>query len=112
VTWLTLNLITASRLLVCPAVWLWCWWKRPKWMVLWMLLVAAWFLLTDHFDGHWARRYGLVSEVGYWIDHVGDFIFYGAVVLTLVMGSREPPLTRRRGRERGDAPTDPSGPTP
>jgi phosphatidylglycerophosphate synthase len=96
VSYLTLTLITASRLVVCAPLWLWCWWKRPRWMVLWMSLVAAWFLVTDHLDGQWALRYGLVSELGYWLDHVGDFVFYGAVVLTTIRGSRERSLRRRR----------------
>src|SRR5262245_7237315 len=98
VNYWTLNLITASRLFLCAPLWLWCWWKRPRWMVLWMSLLAAWFLVTDHLDGIWAVRYGLVSNLGYWLDHLGDFAFYGAVVWTTIRGSREPGL-RRSERE-------------
>jgi phosphatidylglycerophosphate synthase len=103
--WL-LNAITATRLLVCAPVWLWCWWRRPRRMVLWMALAFAWFLLSDHFDGQWARANGgaLQSELGYWLDHLGDFAFYGVVVLTLVKGSREAGVERRRGPRRDAAP--------
>ena len=91
-----LNALTASRTLVCVPVWLWCWWKRPRWMVLWMVLDGAWFIGTDWFDGIWAKSRGLTSELGFWLDHGADFFFYGAVVLTLIKGSREPVQKRRR----------------
>src|SRR5262245_48763363 len=120
--WL-LNAITATRLVVCAPAWLWCWWRRPRAMVLWMSLVAAWFLATDHLDGGWARAtrtgpppesvrpflehvddlaqtYTLESRLGFWLDHGADFFFYGAVVLSLIKGSREPGL-RRRSAARG-----------
>ena len=106
VTYLELNLITASRSLLCPVIWFGCWWRRPRRMVLWMTLAFAYFLVTDHFDGQWARAYGLVSEFGYWLDHIGDFAFYGVVALTIMKGPREPEV-RRRAKVR---PT-PSGPT-
>jgi phosphatidylglycerophosphate synthase len=99
-TYWLLNAITATQLFVCAPVWLWCWWKRPRRMVVWMALAFGWFLLSDHFDGQWARAYGLESELGYWLDHIGDFVFYGAVVLTIVKGSREAGAPRRRGPRR------------
>jgi phosphatidylglycerophosphate synthase len=95
--WL-LTAVTTVRLVVCGPVWFWCWWKRPKRMVLWMSLVFAYFVLSDHFDGAWARTHGLTSELGYWLDHAADFVFYGIVVLTIVKGTREPGPGRRRGR--------------
>ncbi len=117
-TFFWLNAITASRLVFCGPIWLWCWWKRPTWMVLWMTLDFAYFLVTDHLDGQWARRYGLVSELGFWLDHLGDFVFYGCVVLTLFLGSREP-AARKPGamRERATPPstreeTPPKAPNP
>ncbi len=97
-TFLLLNLITASRSVFCPIVWFWCWRRRPRRMVAWMVLAFAWFLVTDHYDGQWAREYGLESRLGYWLDHLGDFFFYGVVVLSIIAGPREPPLRRRRGK--------------
>ena len=69
-------------------------------MVLWMVLVFAGFLATDHYDGQWARNYGLESGLGYWLDHVGDVLFYGVVVLSIIRGSTEPEA-RRRGTKGG-----------
>jgi phosphatidylglycerophosphate synthase len=92
-----LNALTASRTL-CGLLWLWCWWKRPKWMVAYMAAAAAWFIGTDWYDGMWARNRGLVSELGYWLDHGADFLFYGALVLAIIRGSREPEMRRRPKR--------------
>lgn len=108
--YLLLNALTATRLLVCAPVWAWCWWRRPRRMVLWMTLAFTWFLFTDHFDGVWARTAHLDSELGFWLDHLGDVAFYGAVVVSVVRGSREPGLTRRRRGPRGAPPPPP--PTP
>ncbi|MCC7138956.1 MAG: CDP-alcohol phosphatidyltransferase family protein [Planctomycetes bacterium] len=99
--WL-LQAFTAVRLFGCAPLWLWCWWRRPRGMVAWMALAAMVFLFSDHFDGLWARAYGLESRLGFWLDHLGDVAFYGAVVLTTIAGSREPgPRRRRAARERG-----------
>ena len=123
-TYFWLNTITASRIVVCVPVWLWCWWKRPRGMVAWMTLDFAYFLLTDHYDGQWAREYGLVSELGFWLDHSGDLLFYGALVLSIIAGSREPAakkLARRRAPRaaagtasdaKGEATPPPAPPTP
>jgi len=116
-TYLLLNLFTASRLVFCAPIWLWCWWKRPRGMLLWMCLDFFYFLVTDHLDGAWAREYGLTSELGYWLDHSADFLFYGAVVLTILKGSREPPARRATrsevARSTGTArpPAPPTGST-
>ena len=93
-----LNALTASRTVVCVPLWLWCWWKRPRGMVLWMTLCGAWFIASDWYDGIWAKGSGLTSELGFWLDHGADFLFYGAVVLTLIKGSREPERKPRRKR--------------
>ena len=111
-TYWQLQLFTASRLLLCPTLWLWCWWKRPRRMVLWMALAFVYFFFTDHFDGQIARNQGLESELGYWLDHAGDLLFYGVVVLTIVKGSREPGLARRRrGAPPPVGPAGPAAPT-
>lgn len=99
--WL-LQAFTAARLFVLAPLWLWCWWRRPRGMVAWMALAAVGFLLSDHFDGQWARRYGLESRLGFWLDHLGDVAFYGAIVFTTIRGSREPGPRRRRGPPSGD----------
>src|SRR5436190_24322660 len=114
-----LNVLTASRTIVCVPVWLWCWWKRPRLMVLWMVLDGAWFIASDWYDGIWAKSRGLTSELGFWLDHGADFLFYGAVVLTLIKGSREPEQKRkrrieppRRARATSPAPAQPTDEAP
>ena len=102
-TFFWLNFITASRIFVCFPLWLWCWWKRPRGMVAWMTLDFAYFLITDHYDGQWAREYGLVSELGFWLDHSGDLLFYGAVVLSIIVGSREPAAKKPSGQRAREA---------
>ncbi len=110
-TYWQLQVFTASRLLLCPSLWLWCWWKRPRRMAVWMALAFVYFFFTDHFDGQIARNQGLESELGYWLDHAADFLFYGVIVFTIVKGSREPALLRRRRRSPpAVGPGSPSGP--
>lgn len=77
-----------------------------------MSLAFAWFVLSDHFDGYWARTHGLVSELGFWLDHLGDVAFYGAVVLSIVKGTREPQQVHRRRTGPGAAPPRPPPPPP
>jgi phosphatidylglycerophosphate synthase len=132
--WL-LNAVTATRLLVCAPVWFWCWWRRPKGMVLWMLLALVAFVATDHLDGVWAKTerrgtpppsvepflehvdaaagtYTLESRVGFWLDHSADFVFYGVVVLSLIKGTREPAARRRSLTKRTTEPAAGATPPP
>lgn len=112
-TYWQLQLFTASRLLLCPTVWWWCWWRRPRGMVAWMSLAFAYFLVTDHYDGQIARTQGLESELGFWLDHTADLLFYGVVVLSILKGSREPgPVRRRRGVPPPAPPSSAEPPTP
>lgn len=105
-TYLWLNVVTGSRLL-CGPVWLWCWWKRPRGMVLWMVLDFAWFVASDWWDGTYAREHRLDSDLGAVLDHGADVLFYGAIVCMLLFGSREADAERRKRRS---PPTDPSPP--
>jgi hypothetical protein len=102
--WL-LNAVTATRLFICAPVWFWCWWKRPRRMVLWMALVVVWFVGTDFLDGNWARDRGLTSDLGFWLDHLADFAFFGVIVISLIKGSREPALARRPFVRASSSPT-------
>lgn len=111
-----LTALTLTRLLVCVPVWVWCYWRRPRRMVLWMTLAALGFLASDHLDGRLARQHGLASVLGAWLDHGTDAVFYGLVLFTLVRGPREAPLRPRRAR-RGvratpDSDARPDGPPP
>jgi hypothetical protein len=100
VTYFWLTTITASRLL-CGPLWAWLWWRPVRGRAFSMFLIAAWFLLTDHFDGHWARDNGLESTLGKWLDHGSDVVFYSCVVFSLIFGSGDAPPAVNRGRRAG-----------
>jgi hypothetical protein len=91
-----LTAVTAARLVVCPAFWLWCWLRRPPFRHVGYGLDLFVFLLTDHLDGVWAREYGLTSRLGYWLDHVGDFLFYFVVIVTGIASANRGALVRRK----------------
>jgi len=107
-----LQAVTASRLFLATPLWLWVWWKNPRGAVLWKCLLLAWYVATDKWDGPFAREHGYDTEFGYWLDHVGDFAFWLAVVFTLYKGAREPALRKpdaararaRRAAAGGQAP--------
>lgn len=102
-----LTALTLTRPLVCVPLWAWCYWRRPRRMVLWMTLAALGFLASDHLDGVLARQHGLISPLGAWLDHGTDAVFYGLVLFTLVRGPREASLLPRRARRRAPAPPPP-----
>lgn len=51
-------------------------------------LIAGFTILTGYFmdclDGHYARRYGLVSNIGDYLDHIGDVVGYSVISWTLL----------------------------
>jgi phosphatidylglycerophosphate synthase len=55
---------------------------------LWPLAVAAWLAnrLADGLDGEVARRRGLQSDLGGYLDLVGDAVVYGAIPLGVAAG--------------------------
>ena len=80
-------------------------------MVLWMSLDLVGFVTTDVLDGVWARSYGLVSTLGYWLDHSADFLFYGSLFVTMWLGTREA-ASKRRHRRTVAIPPRPPPPLP
>lgn len=92
--WLTA--LTASRLLVCVPLWIWCWRARPRGMVWIMTASALAFVATDFVDGGIARRNGLESRLGNVLDRAADVAGALAMVATLILGPREAAARRRR----------------
>ena len=81
------NLLTISRIVVIPAL---CaaFWLPGQWAY-WVplgLFVAAG--LTDWLDGHLARRYAAVSDLGRFLDPVADKLLVAAAILMLVAFDR------------------------
>lgn len=54
--------------------------------------IAALAIATDVLDGFLARRWGLASEFGYFLDGLGDKTFYFAFLLIIVREGHSPAL--------------------
>jgi phosphatidylglycerophosphate synthase len=91
--WLTA--MTASRLLVCVPVFVWCWRRRPRGMVAWMTLATLAFVATDFHDGRIAREHGLESRLGHWLDRAGDVAGTLAMAAAVILGPRGETTGRR-----------------
>ncbi len=76
------NLLTVARLLALPAVvWTYSLYAPgPSWTTAWIVLFAA---LSDVADGFIARRFGLQSEFGRWVDPIVDRLFFFTIVAML-----------------------------
>ncbi|MGH6609034.1 MAG: CDP-diacylglycerol--glycerol-3-phosphate 3-phosphatidyltransferase [Burkholderiaceae bacterium] len=59
-------------------------WLAPHWKnvtACWMFIVAA---VTDAFDGYIARKYGMVSRLGEFLDPVADKLMVSAALIVLI----------------------------
>ncbi|MGQ9836585.1 MAG: CDP-diacylglycerol--glycerol-3-phosphate 3-phosphatidyltransferase [Cyanobacteriota bacterium] len=81
--------ITLLRLTGIPFILLGLSWGSPlgERLALWAFLLAA---ATDWLDGHLARRYGLVTEVGKFLDPLVDKLLVLAPLLSLLELGRLP----------------------
>jgi cardiolipin synthase len=81
------NLLTLSRILVIPAMcgafWLPGAWG--DWVPLALFIAAG---VTDWLDGHLARRYGMMSDLGRFLDPVADKLLVAAAILMVVAFDR------------------------
>lgn len=75
------NLLSLSRILLTP-VFVWMMIIKRPWEAFLVFLIAG---ATDALDGYAARRLGLKSTIGLWLDPIGDKILLTSafVVLTL-----------------------------
>lgn len=99
---LVLTAVTASRWL-CTPLWWWLWRKEGALIIAARVAILAWFGITDATDGRLARSHGLVTGWGGWLDHLGDWLFAGSVLLLAMSDSKFSPRARRRARQ-GDQP--------
>jgi cardiolipin synthase len=81
------NLLTMSRIGVIPVFCLAFWLPQPwdSWVPLALFAGAG---ITDWADGYAARRWGLVSDVGRFLDPVADKLLVAAAILMLVAVDR------------------------
>lgn len=82
------NLLTLSRIVAVPPLVALLWAPGP---VAYLLAFVLYVLigLTDYFDGYLARRLGIVSRLGAFLDPIADKIMVAALLLMLV-SSRAP----------------------
>jgi CDP-diacylglycerol--glycerol-3-phosphate 3-phosphatidyltransferase len=67
----------------CPTI------ERRFW---WSIAILGLATLTDFLDGLTARKYGLSSRTGYFLDGIGDKAVYAAVLLVIFREEREQSL--------------------
>ena len=83
------NLLTFARVLMIPAV-LWLLSKGNPRDCLWAACVYALAAITDMLDGWIARRQGLVSVLGKFLDPLADKLLVAATLVWLVQMGRIP----------------------
>ena len=83
------NLLTLGRIAAIPVVMLLIWRGEPKDCVLagWVYSAAT---MTDYFDGWLARRMGLVTVLGKFLDPLADKLIVMAMLVMLTLLHRVP----------------------
>jgi CDP-diacylglycerol--glycerol-3-phosphate 3-phosphatidyltransferase len=77
------NLLSSLRILLTPAF-AWCFVQSGYYMVDAIILftIAA---LTDRYDGYYARRYGLVTKFGIFLDPIADKILISTALILFAL---------------------------
>jgi CDP-diacylglycerol--glycerol-3-phosphate 3-phosphatidyltransferase len=83
------NLLTFARVVMIPAV-LWLLSRGSPRDCFWAAIVYAAAAITDFFDGWLARRQGLVSVLGKFLDPLADKLIVAATLVWLVPMGRIP----------------------
>ncbi|MGE0252061.1 MAG: CDP-diacylglycerol--glycerol-3-phosphate 3-phosphatidyltransferase [Dongiaceae bacterium] len=81
------NILTLARIAVIPALLLTYFLpgEVARLLAFILFLIAA---ITDYYDGFLARKYGMVSSIGAFLDPIADKLLVAAVILMLVMNGR------------------------
>ncbi|HHH30089.1 MAG TPA: CDP-diacylglycerol--glycerol-3-phosphate 3-phosphatidyltransferase [Polyangiaceae bacterium] len=86
------NLLTFLRILMIPAVLVFLEWGSPR-DCYWAAVIYSLAAITDVLDGWLARRQGLVSVLGKFLDPLADKLIVAAVLVWLVSMGRIPAWT-------------------
>ena len=87
------NILSIFRIIMSPFFILFMIQDEPYFLLLSLLLIFI-VSLTDFFDGYYARKYRLVTELGKYLDPIADKIFILTVLFTLyfILGNDILPL--------------------
>ena len=87
------NILSVFRIIMSPFFILFMIQDEPYFLLLSLLLIFI-VSITDFFDGYYARKYKLVTELGKYLDPIADKIFILTVFFTLyfVLGNETFPL--------------------
>ena len=83
------NLLSFSRITASPIIYVLIWWPNRYGCFLALLLFGA-AALTDTLDGRVARRRGLVSPLGVYLDTTADKILVGVLLVALAAQGMAP----------------------
>ena len=87
------NILSIFRIMMSPFFILFMIQDEPYFLLLSLLLIFV-VSITDFFDGYYARKYKLVTELGKYLDPIADKIFILTVLFTLyfILGNDTFPL--------------------
>jgi CDP-diacylglycerol--glycerol-3-phosphate 3-phosphatidyltransferase len=83
------NLLTMGRIAAIPLV-LWLMWQDTRHSNFWAMMVYSLAAVTDFIDGYLARRMGLISVLGKFLDPLADKLIVLATLILMVEQSRVP----------------------
>ena len=75
------NILSIFRIMMSPFFILFMIQEEPYFLLLSLLLIFI-VSLTDFFDGYYARKYNLVTELGKYLDPIADKLFILTVLFT------------------------------
>jgi CDP-diacylglycerol--glycerol-3-phosphate 3-phosphatidyltransferase len=83
------NLLTMGRIGAIPLV-LWLIWQDTRQSNFWAMVVYSLAAVTDFIDGYLARRMGLISVLGKFLDPLADKLIVLATLVLMVEQGRAP----------------------
>lgn len=83
------NLLTMGRIAAIPLV-LWLMWQDTRESNFWAMMVYSLAAVTDFIDGYLARRMGLISVLGKFLDPLADKLIVLATLVLMVEQGRVP----------------------
>ncbi len=83
------NLLTLGRIAAIPLV-LWLMWQDTRHSNFWAMMLYSLAAITDFVDGYLARRMGLISVLGKFLDPLADKLIVLATLVLMVELGRVP----------------------